>query len=107
MTIKKAKSYVQISSLSSEPIRKITVAALYTRLSDKFPVILSLADAATAQGDYSLKAELMKLDKAEYADLDNKELKAGFKATGQFTDEELDAVFVDGQPHEVPEALKK
>lgn len=88
-------------------ITQITVLAYYERLGDKFPEILAMADAAAAQGDYSLKAEMMKLDKAEFVDLKNEKLKSGIQATGKFTPEELDEVYRDGEPHEVPESHKR
>ena len=88
-------------------IRKITVSALYARLADKFPVILAMADTLAVQGDYTLKAQLMRIDKGEFVDLDDPDLKPGLDKTGEFSAEELEAVFVDGTIAEVPEILKK
>ena len=87
-------------------IRKITVGAFYTRLDDKYVQLLALADTLAGNGDYSLKADLNRIDKLEYLDLDDPKLRPGLFATTVFTEEELDAVFVDGIAQEVPEALK-
>lgn len=86
--------------------RKITVAAFYTRLDSKLPVLLSLSDTLAVSGDYALKADLMRIDKLEYVDLDDEVLRLGLNATQQFNSDELNALFVDGKPREVPEALK-
>jgi len=86
--------------------RKITVAAFYARLDGKFAILLALSDTLAGQGNYDLKADLMRIDKSEYVDLDDKRLRPGLEATQQFTSEELDEVFVDALPAEKPEILK-
>lgn len=92
--------------LTKTGFRKITVAAFYTRLDDKLAVLLAMSDSLAASGDYALKANLMRIDKGEFVDLDDERLRPGLEATQQFTSDELDAIFVDGQPSEVPEMLK-
>jgi|GEM_PF-4848621 len=86
--------------------RKITVAALYLRLGTKLPELLQLADVLANQGDYALKADLMRIDKLEYFDLDEPTAKPNFLATGKFTSNELDVMFRNATFNEVPEALK-
>ena len=88
------------------PLRKITVGAFYDRLDTKLDTLLEMADNLAVQGDYSLKGQLMRLDKREFIDLDDQRLRPGFAATGEFTNEELDLLFVDGTYEEVPEILK-
>lgn len=86
--------------------RIITVAALYKRLGDKLPLLLSISDTLAAEGNYDLKAELMRIDKLEYFNLDDETARPSFLATGQFTTDELDLLFVNGSIDEVPEAQK-
>jgi hypothetical protein len=89
--------------------RIITVAALYLRLKgigNKLPKLLAISDALAAQGNYELKAELMRIDKLEYFNLDDEAARPNFLETGQFTSDELDLLFVDGSIDEVPEAKK-
>jgi hypothetical protein len=89
-------------------IRNITVSAFYARLDTKLAVLLAIADQlVSANGDYTLKAKLMQLDKSEFANLDDQRLKQGLLDTGQFTETELDDLFSDGTEEEVPEIFKK
>lgn len=96
-----------LPNLTNSTNRKITVAAFYSRLDSKFPDLLALADSLASQGDYSLKANLMRIDKSEFIDLDDVRLRPGLTATNLFSESELDEIFKDGQADETPEIFKK
>lgn len=88
------------------PDRKITVSAFYTRLGVKLPILLALSDTLSLQGNYDLKASLMRVDKLEYFNLDDPTSRPSLEATGQFSSEELDVLFADAKQSEVPETFK-
>lgn len=96
-------------TVPEEPIRVITVAAFMDRMdaSGKLATIYQMIDQGR-QGDppdYTLFTAMENLKRREYINLDDPRLPLQIQAIGIYTQEEIDAIFVDGVASEEPETI--